>query len=264
MSPERYIAVIGSGGVGLCRRHGREQQWLGSVGFISDPQTAGSVALDTLERLLAQHAPRRAELCVVLSSQYSRYGLVPWSEQIHSPAELLAYAQVCFEERYGVAGQDWRLTLSPEAAGHDRIAVALPQALLQRLDAIAEARGLKLVSVQPYLMAAYNRFGRKLDQNNFLFVVAEPSRSVLLMARAGRWVSVHSVGGNDSDAALSAMIAREVVLLASQHDQPLGVFLHAPGRLDSPPQIAGVQLCSLAVEQEPVRDVLFVMSRAVA
>lgn len=264
LSRDLYIAVLGANGIGLCRRHGQENQWLGSVGLIGERYVDWSLAVDTLEHLLSEHASQGAELSVVLSAHYQRYCLIPWSEQISSPKELLAYAQVCFEDIYGVSAQRWSVTLSPEAAGSSRIAAALPQELLLRLRTLATQHGLRLRSVQPYLMTAFNRFQRQLGHGDLLFVVAEPLRSVLLLKRAGQWQAVHSTGCTDSDEALTALIARQCELQDNPDAPTLSVYLHAPGRLNDLPDLVGVQLSVEARSPVPVRDVLFTMSRAVA
>ncbi|MBZ9783207.1 hypothetical protein K9857_16885 [Pseudomonas sp. REP124] len=264
LSRERFVAVIGASGVGLGQRQGSQTLWLGSVGYIDEGFGAWTVALETLDRLLGEHARAGSELTVVVSGHFSRFCLVPWSEQISSPDELQGFAQLCFEDLYGVANQPWSLVLSAEPAGYDRIATALPQDLLERLRALASARKLHLKSVQPYLMAAFNHFDKSFETGDFLFVVAEPVRSVLLVAREGRWTSVRSVGSNDSDAALTALIGRESQLLASTSERPLNVYLHAPARIESHPEIHGVHLRTLEEDRAGVHDCLYVMSRAVA
>ncbi|KRB01867.1 MULTISPECIES: hypothetical protein [unclassified Pseudomonas] len=264
LSREQFVAVLGANGVGLGQRQGAATHWLGSVGYIDEGFQAWTVALDTLDRLLAEHSVARAELTVVISGHFSRYCLVPWSEQISSPAELLGFAHLCFEDLYGAPTQPWSLVLSAEPAGYDRIATALPQDLLERLRALVRARGLRLRSVQPYLMVAFNHFDKSFEAGDFLFVVAEPVRSVLLLAREGRWTSVRSVGSSDSDAALTALIGRENQLQASTSERPLNVYLHAPARIDSPPDVPGVQLRSLEEDRTAARDCLYLMSRAVA
>ena len=264
LSRDRYVAVLGASGVGLGQRQGSDTLWLGSVGFIDEGFHAWAVALETLDRLLGEHAHAGAELNVVISGHFSRFCLVPWSEQISSPDELLGFAHLCFEDLYGAPTQPWSLVLSAEPAGYDRIAAALPQDLLERLRSLVSGRGLRLRSVQPYLMAAFNHFDKSFDAGDFLFVVAEPVRSVLLLARDGRWSSVRSVGSSDSDAALTALIGREGQLQASSSERPLNVYLHAPARIDSHPDVPGVHLRTLEEDRTSVRDWLYVMSRAVA
>ncbi|MCY1406284.1 hypothetical protein D3C76_607090 [compost metagenome] len=261
---ERYIAVLGPTGVGLCRKRSGHCEWLGSVGFISDHFPAWPVATETLERLLAEQVRGRAELCVLLSGHYNRFCRVPWSDQINSRDELQAYAGVCFEEVFGLSAQTWTFSLSTEAAGQARVAAAVPDELLLRLRTLANNLSLRLVSVQPYLMAAFNRFDAQLAKDDFLFVVAEPGRSTLLLAREGHWQGVRSVCSPDSDGALAALISRECELFDGDSERPLPVYLHAPGRFDSLPSLEQDAVVVLnAAPAAAVRDVLYVMSQAV-
>ncbi|RWU18899.1 hypothetical protein DM813_21480 [Pseudomonas alkylphenolica] len=259
LSPDRFIAVLGAQGVGLSQRQGQDHHWLGSLGFIAERSQAANLALDTLHSLLAEQRCKGAELQLLLSAQYCRFCLVPWSAAINRPAELHHYARACFEAHYGQSLDGWRLVVSPEAAGAARIATAVPEALLQRLHEHCRDLGLRLRSVRPYLMAAYNRFAGQLGESDFLFVLAEPQRTVCLLAQNGVWQQISTQGGSDSDAALQALIARQCELNANERELP--VFLHAPGRLEQPPALDGVQLCELDGE---AGDVLCRMTRAVA
>ncbi|MHC6225777.1 hypothetical protein ACYU03_13545 [Pseudomonas sp. X10] len=255
--PERYCAVLGAEGVGLGRWHGREHQWLGSQAFTCGAgQPAWEPALAALAGLLGEHAGQAGQLRVLLSARYSRFCLVPWSEAINHPDELQGYARACFETLYGQRLDDWRIVLSPEPAGAARIATALPHALLQGLQELSKDARLSLRSVQPYLMAAYNRCSAQLGQSDFLFVLAEPRRSVLLLAAGGVWQQVLAQGCADNDQALQALIERTCELYGAQLPR---VFLHAPGRQDLP-AVPAVRLCPLAGDADP----LCAMWRAVA
>lgn len=257
LSPDKYCAVLGAEGVGLGRWHGQQHQWLGSRSFTCEAaQPAWAAALDALAGLLGEHPVRGKPLQVLLSARYSRFCLVPWSDAIGHPRELHAYARACFENLYGQALDNWRIVLSPEPAGAARIATALPEALLQGLQALGRDSHLVLRSVQPYLMAAYNRCAAQLGQGDFLFVLAEPRRSVLLLAAGGAWQQVLAQGCADSEQALQALIERTCELYGAQVPR---VYLHAPGRT-AVSGIAAVQLCQLAAEPDP----LCAMWRAVA
>jgi hypothetical protein len=260
---DQYVAVIGANGVGLSRCSASGKTWLGSAGFIADRQSTTTLALDTLQRLLVEHVKGRARLSVLLSSHYSRFGLIPWSDHITTPDELRAYASACFEDTFGKSAEAWTLSLSPETAGLPRIAVALPQSLLVQLRDMVRGLGLRLVSVQPYLMTAFNRFQKSFGDRDFLFVVAEPGRSTLLLAREGRWSAVRSLRIADTDAALASMIARESELHGLNGDKPVDRFIHAPARHSDAPLILGVQTLELPDAEGDIQDALHLMSRAV-
>ena len=105
-------------------------------------------------------------------------------------------------------------------------------------------------------LAQMRSVSQQLQQGDFLFVLAEPRRSVLLLAAGGAWQQVLAQGCADSDQALQALIERTCELYGEQMPR---VYLHAPGRGDVP-QLAAVQLCQPASEADP----LCAMWRAVA
>lgn len=256
LSSDPFIAVLGANGVGLGQR-----RWFGSQGFVAERSQAVATALQALRNLLGEQPRRRNELRVLLSADYCRFCLLPWSDAISTPAELQGYARACFEAHYGQSLEGWRICLSPEASGRARVAAAVPEALLQGLEQVSVESRLRLRAVQPYLMGAYNRFAARFGQGDFLFVLAEPQRSLVLLARQGGWQQLRTQSGSDGDASLQALIARECQL---QDGQPLAIFVHAPGRVQSRPQLDGVELCELTPPVEPGQDVLSVMARVVA
>lgn len=235
LSPDHYLAVFGATRVQLVRRHAGRLDDLGSAEHTSRDLGDWSGAAEALERLLAARPRRRGELAVVLSEHFARFTLVPWSDAIASPAELEAYARLRFEEIYGEGVAGWTLQLSPEARGEPRLAAAVAGGLLERLAELARNAGLRLASVQPYLMGAFNRLCRPLAGDDFLFLLAEPERSCLLVAREGHWVAVRSMAGSDADAALAVLLERESELQELDAHSPLEIFVHAPGRREPMP-----------------------------
>lgn len=235
LSPDHYIAVLCPTRVQLARRRGSQLDNLGSAECVSRDLGDWAGTAEALERLLAAQPGRHGELAVVLGEHFAHFTLVPWSDAIGTPDELTAYARIRFEEIYGSDAAGWALQLSPETAGQPRLAMAIAQGLLERLAALATAAGLRLVSVQPYLMSAFNRLCRPLAGTDFLFLLAEPERSSLLVARGGHWVAVRSVAGSDSEAALAVLLERESELQELDEQPPAAIYIHAPGRTDLAP-----------------------------
>lgn len=225
---ERYVAVLGASGVGLYRRCAEELQWLGDVACIG----GWGAALEALGGLLGQRSGR-ADLWVVLSGQYCRFCRVPWCDAISTPEEMLEYAGACLENIYGSGELAWQVSVSAEGEGSPRLVAAIPVELLQRLRELAGEHSLRLVSVQPYLMAAYNHFRADLPGDDFIFLVAEPERSIGLVALAGQWQRIFSQGCSDSDEELGALLQRQLCLMG-RDAQHLPLYLNAPGRRQAP------------------------------
>lgn len=229
LSRDDFVAVLaptratllraGRGGAAPCGASDCEGGWNG--------------AADALQGLLREGGARRGGLTVVLSSHFAHFLLVPWSDAIGSPAELETFTRIGFEDIYGPIAAGWALRISPEAAGRPRVAVAVEQALLDRLQTVAQGAGMRLASVQPHLMAAYNRLQPRLARDNFVFAVAEPGRCSILLARAGQWLAVRSNASADSERAVAALLERECELngIGDPAAGPLpAVYVHAAGR----------------------------------
>lgn len=261
---ETYIAVLGGNRVGLCRRQGREVEWLGSCGFDADQQPLWVPALAALEQLLLERASAPASLQLLLSASHTRFFLVPWRAQISSTAELHAFARLNFDDVYGARGEHWQLCLSPEASGLPRLASALEAGVIPEALRVAASCGLKLVSIRPYLMAAFNHFRSELEAGDFLFVLAEQGRCCLLLAGNGCWVSVRTVSGVDDSAALARVIDREYRLQQVSGAPISRVYLHAPGNDEVPVGLAvQPRMLSMPLPRMALRDALYVMAQAV-
>ncbi|MBD5801741.1 hypothetical protein AZOA_11650 [Azoarcus sp. Aa7] len=247
LSRDNFIAVLAPTRVTLLRAGRGGPAPCGAC----DSEGGWSGAVDALQGLLREAAPRRGGLTAVLSSHFAHFRLVPWSDAIGSPAELESFARIGFEDIYGPIAAGWALRISPEAAGRPRVAAAIEKALLDRLHTVAQGAGLRLESVQPHLMAAYNRLQPRLARDNFVFAVAEPGRCSVLLARAGRWLSVRSSASADSERAVAALLERECELngIGDPAAGPApAVYVHAPGRAAGAwPAVEGIAPQALAL-----------------
>lgn len=138
--------------------------------------------LSVFERELDERALKRGtRLTCVVAGDAVRYRIVPWNDELASPAQRQVFAEHCFNEAYGDAARDW--TVRHHTAGYAAAALgcALDTALLDRLHALAQARRLRLVQVQPSLMHAYNRAHRHFDSGLFWFVCIDVHWTTLLL-----------------------------------------------------------------------------------
>lgn len=259
LCPERLLAVR--------RRPGPRTVVDFKIAESFTPPASGPIwkaAAETLARFLESLPVRRGEVGIVLSNHFVRYLLVPWNAHIASAAEFGSYVAAAFADVYGEMHSEWQIMVSAERAGSPRLAAAADRALLQAIrDSVGAAR-LRLASVQPYLMAAFNAFGRRRRETDFAFVVLEAKRLCLLAAQGGAWRHVSVSGAPDDPVQLAALLERELCLARLDQEVP-AVFVHAGDRsgLTLPPlfgKAAHVLDCVLPAGLAPSSDAAFAMA----
>jgi hypothetical protein len=261
---DRYVAVLCPERVALVRRAAWRKEWtLHSQAPCAGP--GAQHAVEALRDLLAQAKVGGGELTLLLSSHFVQYLLVPWSAQVTGPAELAAFAGVCFDETFGSDGGPRVLKTARERAPSARIAAAVDTALLQSLRATAAASRLRLVSIQPYLTAAFDRLRGALARRDFVFVLAEPTRCCVLVATGGRWRSLRNAAAHARPRELANLVEREAQLAGLADEGMPAVFVHAAGHADLQlPACHGVTPCSVAPRSALAADPLVAMAMAVA
>lgn len=189
-------------------------------------------ALDSLDAGLHVLGGKRMDAEVVLSNHFVRYALVPWSEEISDESESLAFTRYCFSQTYGNDAQRWALRTSSSGYGETQVSSAVDQDLLDGLDRISTAHSLRLVSMQPYFMTAFNRSLNQLRGSVMWFVVAEPGRLCVSRLQQGRWCNLQAVKADDDWLdTLKNLLERE--FLVSEAGTERGeVYLFAPGYME--------------------------------
>lgn len=135
------------------------------------------------------------KVTVILSSHFVRYVLVPWSNALASEAEEEAYVRHHFARVHGERARSWSLRWS--AQGATRLSSAMDKNLLEEIKGSFPKSGkARLVSVQPYLMAAANRWRRSIPKTGAWLVLAEPARVCVALHAGGRWRAVQSAQGD--------------------------------------------------------------------
>lgn len=184
-------------------------------------------AVDGLAQVLDKAGP--SEATVVLSNHFARYAVLPWNADIGNSTEWEEYARHRFAAAHGAAAQGWDLRLSAGGARAPRVASAVDAALLAQLRETFARKHVRLASIQPYLMASFNRFRARFDGKNAWFVCHEPGRLNLGLLRQGVWHSIRSRrAGEHWQAELAELIDRENQLAGL--DEPcMEVWLDAAG-----------------------------------
>jgi hypothetical protein len=95
-----------------------------------------------------------------------------------------------------------------------RLACALDRDLIRQLASLFVRVNVRLTSVQPFLVAAFNRIRRRVGNGSCWIVVEEPGRLTLALIRRGAWIGIR---GRRADAswrnALPELLERESAFL---------------------------------------------------
>ena len=139
---------------------------------------------------------RHCRITVVLSNHFVRYAVIPWSGGLSTPAEEEAYLRHHFGKIHGERARAWSLRASEAPSGAARLASAIDTALLEELKGAFPSSGkAKLVSVQPELMDAANRWRGAIPAAGAWLVLAEPGRACLAVHGEKGWRSVQNAKG---------------------------------------------------------------------
>jgi len=166
---------------------------------------------------------------VVLSSHFTPYQLLPWRDDLDDAQEEQALAQLAFTQTYGEVATTWQVRVSDSLPGHPKVAAAVDSALLAALAQGAKVTPTRLVSIQPYFVAAVNHWRKHLARSGTSWVVLhEDGRLCLGLVEAGRWQWLRSVrAGSDWLQGLPDLLDQEM-LLAGRDNVPLQALLYSP------------------------------------
>ncbi len=178
------------------------------------PQKA-QLSLDAFEGELDRMALRRgARLTCVVAGEGVRYRIVPWSDELSSPQQRQVFVRHCFTETFGEAAHDWTVRAHPTHHGAATLACAIDTTVLDRLGALAQARHLSLVSVQPSLTHAYNQLRRHIEASLFWFVWIDGPWTTLLLVSQREPLHVKRVPSGSGE--LAHLLDREWFLIGTE------------------------------------------------
>ena len=177
----------------------------------NDPEWRAAV--DALPGTLAAFGNH--EVSVVLADQFVRYALLPWNPALKSDEQWLALARHRLGSVHGAAAAEWDVKLTETAPNGPQLACAVDRELLAELSAKLAAANVRLISAQPFLVAAFNRIRRTIGNGSCWLLVEEPRPLTLAFIQHGVWVAVRSRRTDPGwRGALPELIERESAFLA--------------------------------------------------
>lgn len=238
LCPDRLIAVHYKAGL-RPRIIAKQVHRYAATGY-SGTGADWRAALTALQAVLGNRDWKNAQATLIISNHFVRFLLLPWNDVALSDGEKLALLQDRFAEVYGEASATWELRLHEGAFGSPSLASAVDQDLLEQLKGIFKVSGVRLKSIQPYLMTVFNACRRDLDNEAAWFVLAEQGMSCIGLLRKGQWQSIRLRRTESDDELDEAMVALEREKLRADPGNENGkVFVFAPGNFGSAPTRRG-------------------------
>ena len=170
-------------------------------------------AVEALPEVLA--GLQKHAVSVVLADQFVRYALLPWSAALKSEAQWLSLARHRMTAIHGPVAAGWDVKLADTGPTAPRLACAVERELIEALAAKFVAANVQLSSVQPFLVAAFNRIRATIGNGSCWLVVEEPGRLTLALIQHGVWIAIRSRRSDPTwRASLPEIIERESAFLA--------------------------------------------------
>ena len=236
LSLNQLFAVLGTDSVAVVsrtrglRKRIVDQKQVHFPQQVDDSKAEASIwqrAITQLDALMiTMKVKPKSQLNITLASDFVRYLALPPQQIYMNVAEKLAYATAAYREIYGSAVDDWELSLQDTPARETAIVAAIDRKLLEALKQIALKHQVKLNSVKPYLMSAYNSLVKQIGASNGYLVIVEFKRLLLINLLQGKCVNVRTFHlGSDWQAELKSLMVRESILSDLKKQE---VLVYAP------------------------------------
>ena len=195
--------------------------------------------LRALQTLLKQKDISNTSATVLLSNHFVRYQLIGAQPDLSSHDEEQAFVRFSFAEIYGDEVNRWQLRWGSGLQLSPQVASAIDNAFIEQIESMLVVAGIKLNSLQPYLMAAFNYVRKFVDTNPHWFVLVEPGNACAGFMQGGDWRLLHTSRlGTDWATDLPRVLGREFQMVG-----PIGergqMIVCLPGYID-PKRLAPV------------------------
>jgi hypothetical protein len=187
-------------------------------------------AMEALGQWLTGNDLAKTDVKILLSGNFVRFAMMPFSDDVNSRAERLTVAGLLFESIYGETARQWKLALEEEEYGEPCLVAAIDSALWDALFQMISSRQLRVVSVQPYVVFVSNAFNKQIQEGDSLLVIVENQQAVLMEIKDGKISGVRKTAlSADSDGPEFVSLLRREMLISGLSEATSKVYLHIAG-----------------------------------
>lgn len=231
--PDRLLVSLAPGAVALARAtRGLRPRIVSKQVIDCDPAFGAEAwqgAAETFAKAIELLRDERMDVTVVLSNHFARYAVVPFDTAISSPDEELALARFHFTKIYGERARAWDVRMGNGRHGAPRLASAVDAALIEAVRACFRKNAkARLVSVQPYLMSAFNLWRGAMGKEDAWLLLVEPQRTCLALIAGGAWATVQTANGEFASPEDWALLLDRQQLRTEAASVSRTVLVHAP------------------------------------
>ena len=184
----------------------------------------------------AMRKPPGTRIVAVVGGDAVRLRVVPWNEALIAPHERQVLATQGFVEAYGEGARGWAVCEQATRFGEATLAAAIDNTLLDGLEVLVVARGLRLAGVRPAFTQAFDARRRELGPGPAWFVWIERHVTTVLLYSERTPLHVRRFAVPHAD--LVALLARESFALGRDETR-CSVFVdRAPGAPGAMPREA--------------------------
>ena len=184
-------------------------------------------ALDCLQKQVANELWHNANVRLVVSDQWTRYGVLPWSAELKRDEDRMSHARIILGNTYGDVVDGWTISLSDGPPNVAVVISAIPTVLLDELQTILSGNRLRLVSIQPHLIVAFNIWREKMPKSATWFASIDEGSLAALHLNDGHCDRVRSVRISD-DWSVEMRRMQTMGRLAQERPDEGRVFVDAP------------------------------------
>ena len=182
-----------------------------------------------LESLLeANKNKSNTPITILVGSDLVRFLMLPPQQVMMNKQEKTAYAAAAFQEIYGANASDWEIKHHDNAPNQPRIVAAIDKNLITRVNQIVSKNHLKLNSLQPYVMTAFNQATKYFAKANTYLAIVEMNRLTLIFIKSGCYQQLRSHVISDDwladlkkillrESATSETACRDILVYSSKH-----------------------------------------------